>query len=154
MDGVREKNGPHSVELSLSEPLSLPHSPFLLTSTSSFCYLLSLLNWSFLLLFPLSLSPLSFPSLPSLTQSFLPFSSLSHSVFPSLLFPLSLTPLSFPSLPSLTHSTLLPSPAVLVQTNPCSLQPPSLLPSPKRFLPALLSTLSTTPTSTAFSLPQ
>ena len=98
MDGVREKNGPHSVELSPSEPLSLPHCPFLLTSTS-FCYLFSLLNWSFLLLFPLSLSPLSFPSLPSLTQSFLPFSSLSHSLHsPSLLFPLSLTPLSFPHL--------------------------------------------------------
>ena len=51
MDGVREKNGPHSVELSPSEPLSLPHCPFLLTSTSSLCYLFSLLNWSFILLF-------------------------------------------------------------------------------------------------------
>ena len=116
MDGVREKNGPHSVELSPSEPhTTLSPSPFLLTSTPSLRSLFSLLNWSFLLLF----------------FSLLPFSSL----------------------PSLTHSTLLTSPAVLVQTNPCSLQPPSLLPSGKRFLPALLSTLSTTPTSTAFSLP-
>ena len=74
MDGVREKNGPRSVELSPSEPLSLPHCPFLLTSTSSLCYLFSLLNCSFILLF------------------------FSHSVLPSLLFPLSLTPLSFPHL--------------------------------------------------------
>ena len=130
MDGVREKNGPHSVELSPSEPhTTLSPSPFLLTSTP-LCSLFSLLNWSFLLLF----------------FSLLPFSSLSHSLHSPSLLP-------FSSLPSLTHSTLLTSPAVLVQTNPCSLQPPSLLPSGKRFLPALLSTLSTTPTSTAFSLP-
>ena len=104
MDGVREKNGPRSAELSPSEPSLSPSLPFpshlysfsLFPLQSSQLVLSPSLLLPPSLFFPLSLTPLSFP--------------------PSLLFPLSLTPLSLPPLQCLCRP--IPAPFNLPPSSP------------------------------------